>query len=114
MGHDERIRELASMGVSASAIAVELHISRQRVYQIAGRAGVKFGYPPDAQVCRPHLLTGGIAQPLNSSVTGKVSELLVAADLLARGWQVFLPVIATKGHDLVATHRDRVITIEAR
>ena len=89
------IRELARAGKSARVISEELGISRQRVYQVINEAEIRLprqklgpqafrrarGKAPQA-----HLLTGGVPVPISSAVAGSVSELLVAADLLARGY----------------------------
>lgn len=117
MSKDMEIKSLANSGMGAAAIASRLGITRARVYQIAKRAGVSFPRQTSLRVPvkpRARVMTGGVSAPINASVAGTIAELLVAADLMARGWQVFMPLIASKGHDLIAAKADRLITVEVR
>ena len=107
------LKALAEKGISASDSAREMGISRQRVYQLAREMGLKFRR--ERHGGEPRLVTGGIpVSRVSPSVAGKISELLVAADLMARGWQVFFPVYSNKGHDIVAIKNDKIITVEVR
>jgi predicted AAA+ superfamily ATPase len=113
------IREWVKEGCSALIIANRLGISRQRVYQILHHHGIEFWKHIDVksgekQNYRPRILTGGVFTAVNQSVVGTISELLVAADLLARGWHVYIPITRTRGHDLIADKGARLITIEVR
>lgn len=116
----ERLRELAEAGLPAGGIAKELGISRQRVYQIVKKHGISVAsyhqtaYRFEKGSPRPRLLTGGVPVKISHSAAGMVSELLAAADLMARGWHVFMPVNKSRGHDLVAAKGDALITIEVR
>lgn len=116
----DKVRELAASGKWASAIADDLGISRQRVHQIAKAHQIELPVnraPRDTAKRRPpvaRIQTGGVLAPINHSVAGTISELLVAADLMARGWQVFMPIIASKGHDLIAVKDGRIATFEVR
>lgn len=120
MSSAEKVRELAAKGYWASAIAEELKISRQRVYQIAKANEIEMPMNrasldrPNRRPPTPRIQTGGVMAKVNHSVAGTISELLVAADLMARGWQVFMPVIASKGHDLIAMKDGRLVTFEVR
>ena len=103
---------LVKEGLSTAEAAVRLEISRQRVYQLALKYGLKFARR--RAIPSPRLLTGGIPVIVSTSVAGKVAELIVAADLLARGWHVFLPVYANGPHDIIAAKDGRVATFEVR
>lgn len=119
MSSVEQVRKLAAEGKPASVIAEELGISRQRVYQIAAAEEIPLPRYHQQHVRSPikpkaRILTGGVPQQVNASVAGTIAELLVAADLMARGWCVFMPIIASKGHDLIATQDGTLITVEVR
>jgi hypothetical protein len=45
---------------------------------------------------------------------GTVCELLVAADLVGKGWHVYLPLIRHRGHDLMAYRGGDFITLEVK
>ena len=114
----EQVKELASRGLSASEISNAVGVSRQRVYAVAKANGITFPRR-DAGGCvapspRPRVLTGGVQVAISTSVAGTIAELLVAADLMARGWQVFMPIRSSKGHDIVAACASELTTIEVR
>ncbi len=124
----KKISDLAAKGYSAREIAFRVKVSRQRVYQLAKENGISLPHPvlgspasqrrpppakgtPKARVA----LTGGVNVPLSYSVVGMVSEFLVAADLMARDFRVYLPVKANRGHDLIAEAWDgTLLTFEVR
>lgn len=112
----EKIFELAADGYGAAQIAKELNISRQRVYQIAGALEISFPHRNFAapKPRPPKVITGGIPVSLNQTTTGTISEMLVCADLLSRGWKPYLPILRQKGHDIIACRSNEVITIEVR
>jgi len=114
----EYFQRLMKLRKSASEIADALGVSRMRVYQIAKEKGLNFKKAKRRKRVKsepkPRLITGGVAVTISETAAGKVSELLVAADLTARGWQVFLPVYQNKGHDLIAARYSRLISIEVR
>ncbi len=90
--------------ISAPDAAEILGVSRQRVHQILKSLGVKRG-PIRRRIQRtprPKVLTGGVRVGLTATMKGTVGELLVAADLLQRGYQVFTPITRhTASVDLV-------------
>ena len=121
----EYLKLLASSGKSMAEASRGLGISRERVRQIADRDGIKFRdgrigakRPINPSVPRkppnPRIQTGGPHVLLTPSMAGKVVEMIVVADLLARGWQVFLPIFSNRGHDLVAYAAGNLITVEVR
>ena len=120
MDQIEKLRKMSEAGLSGSEAAREIGISRQRVNQVAKKHGISFAdkrfLPRERPVSAPkvRVITGGVETPINHSVAGTICELLVAADLMARGWQVFMPIIASKGHDVIATKRERILTFEVR
>jgi hypothetical protein len=112
----ERVRALAEVGKTAMEIAEELDISRQRVYYIGRKSDIPIERPGARAPYNivPRIITGGVRVNVNAYTAGTVSELLVAADLLARGWYPYRPIIRNRGHDLIATRGDEIITIEVR
>lgn len=94
----ETIRALSQDGLTAGQIAERASVSRQWVHQTAKKNGI-----PLPRAWRHQ-----------STVAGTVAELLAGADLLARGWQIYLPAFRTGGHDLLATAGDKIISIEVR
>jgi hypothetical protein len=67
---------------------------------------------------RPRVRTGGVDVPVSAVTAGTISELLVAADLMARGYVVYFPLMKRTAHvDLIATpsNPDRLpLRIEVR
>jgi hypothetical protein len=119
----EQVQGLAAAGWSMSEAARMLSISRARVHQIAkkhdikfrnGRIGVVRKQPAVRRLPDPRIDVGGPPVLITASVAGKCAEMLVAADLLARGWQVFLPVFSNRGHDLCAYVPGHLVSIEVR
>lgn len=115
----ETLAQLSDL--SAGAIARKLGVTRQAVYLASERFGIplpryhlEHTRRGSATVPVARVTTGGVQAPINHSVAGSICELLVAADLMARGWAAFMPVIASKGHDLIGVKDDLVITIEVR
>lgn len=116
-------KALIAKGKTLHEIAVALGISYSRSYQFAKANGIplpkrRYGPHPSrnrpAPPSKPRLLTGGVPVQVSSAVVGKVSEVLVAADLMARGWHVYLPLVHRNGHDVIATSDGRIITVEVR
>jgi PD-(D/E)XK endonuclease len=119
----DTIEALAAAGKTAIEISKEAGISRQRVYQIARTNGIKLAVSGDRagqgrciypKPLAPRINTGGVMLAKDSNAVGTVAELLVAADLVARGWYVYIPIVLHRGHDLIAYHGNRLITIEVR
>ncbi len=100
---------------SLAEVSQACGVTRQRasqLYKALGEVpGASLSSGPQAR-----LRTGGIDVPLSSSVVGSISELLAAADLMARGYQVFAPVGQTVARvDLIALdHRGHALRIEVR
>lgn len=109
--------------LNLSAIAKRIGISRERVRQIVNQEGLAVqrgvvGYRPrrNARPPAPRVLTGGVGARLDCTVVGTISELLVAADLAARGYKVFFPLVRTAACDMVIMDSDgeNVQRIEVR
>lgn len=114
---DPGVARLAAEGFTATEIAEKLGISRQRVYKIASRDRIIFALrsrmaSSGAQVRAPMMATGIIAS--GTVIAGTIAELLVAADLLTKGWNVYAPLVRNKGHDLIVYCGGKVLTIEVR
>lgn len=120
----DQVAALAAERLPGSEIARRLGISRQRVSQIAKAYGIEIRSlyhsamrdqsQHKERIPVPRLRTGGAYVVKGTSAVGTVSELLVAADLVARGWHVYLPVIRQRGYDLIAYSGDNLLKIEAR
>lgn len=115
----EKIAALAKEGKTTSEIAAELGLSRQRIHAAAKSHGIAipryrppatFRVPPP----KPRIQTGGVSVPINTSVAGSIAEMLVAADLMARGWHVYMPVLVSRGHNIIACEGGRIATFEVR
>lgn len=92
--------------IRAREIAETLGISTERAYQHLYALGLPTGVPGDRRgQPRPRALTGGVPVKISCSATGTVSELLIAADLMARGHTPFFPMIRTASCDLVCVDR---------
>ncbi len=112
----ERLAELAAQNPlwNLSDLARALGVSRERVRQLVDEVGLTVakgvrGYRPRASR-RPRP-----AGYLCETAKGTAGELLVAADLTARGLFVFLPVVRTTSCDLIAMDQDGVVQrIEVR
>src|SRR5215831_13192242 len=101
--------------LTASDIARELGVSPQRVSQILQEEGLRV---PRYAITRhslsgvtnyergppmPRIITAVPFGRVTNAATGTVSELIAAADLLARGWNVFFPMVRVSKHDLIIT-----------
>ncbi len=111
--------------LTADEAATRMGVSRQRVYQLRDRAGVTFRRvyarpyaPRDTHNKRgpeSRVITGGVSHPVSASVAGKIGEMLVAADLMARGYVVFFPLYTRALCDLVALDsRGKALRVEVR
>ncbi len=101
-------------------IGDRLGISRQRVYQILEDEGVDY-LPLQQQHRLRQTISRNLSRSLGPAVVhvdrntrGAISELLVAADLMALGWKPYVPLVRNHGHDLIATKLSTIITIEVR
>jgi hypothetical protein len=115
----DRIKELAAQGMVASEIAKESGISRQRVYQLAARHKInltKYDFAARTAFSPPvpRITTGGVQAKVSCSIAGTIAELLVAADLMARGWAVYMPIMFSRGYDIIAAKDGALATIEVR
>lgn len=117
----DKIRQLALDGPlpSLADIGRLTGVSRERVRQIVEAEGLSPGpavslYQP-RPAASPSVITGGVAVKVSRTVTGTIGELLAAADLSARGYVVFFPLVRTAICDLLAMKRDGlVLRIEVR
>lgn len=116
----DEVAALAAEGLPGSEIARRLGISKQRVSQIAKANGIdirrsyEWSHSRGKAPSVPRVRTGGVYVTENGNAVGAVSELLVAADLVARGWHVYLPVYRQRGHDIIAYTGNRFLTVEVR
>lgn len=119
----DRIREILSVNPSASTseIAREIGVSRQRISQVCAKEGIKLkrAYPASdrkpSSTPAPRVITGGVISPISHTVCGSISELLVAADLMARGYKPYMPIVRQRSHDILAVNtNNEVLTVEVR
>lgn len=107
----------ANPGISAKQLAELLGVTRSRVYQLAKNEGMVLARP-----LYPHMPRepyrganrfGGDAI-LSCHYVGGISELVVCADLLRRGFPVYRAVTFHSAADLVTDIRGRLIRVEVR
>lgn len=101
------IREILNGGGShgLAEVARLAGVSRQRAHQIIRDEGLTYSkwIRDEQKPAKARILTSAkIPVPVRSAAIGTISELLAASDLLARGWQVFFPLVRTTACDLVA------------
>jgi len=114
MATEHPLASLAELGRCAG-------VSRERARQIIQAAGIirtrapRSSPSPAKEVRRvgrprrqpqPPLRTGGVNVEISSRACGAVGELLAAADLIARGWSVFVPLVHNPTCDLLALSPD--------
>ena len=128
-----RIKAVLARSPKATAreVADALGLSRSRVYVACKRHGIKLARPPAPpyvyrpERCQhgvrrsvaltPRVITGGVQRTVSPTVCGTISEVLAAADLMARGFRPYAPFVRQRSHDLIAVAPNgRVITIEVR
>jgi hypothetical protein len=85
-------------------IARSMKVSPSRISQLANETGVRPSKRrPPARAPKSRVITGGVAVTINHTAAGTIGELLVAADLIARGYHVYAPLVRHGGGvDLVA------------
>lgn len=120
----EQVKQLAHEHPTASMaeIARHLGVSRERVRQIVDEEGLTVGHDVlcaddkwrpatvgTRTLPRARVITGGLPVALNATAVGTASELLTAADLTARGWAVFFPLVRTACCDLVIVGKDGAV-----
>lgn len=114
MTTEDRVRELAACGMTASQIARELGVSRQRISQITRLRGIKTQRGFHSAPPLPKIKTGGVNIEINRTAAGSICELLVAADLTARGFLVYMPIKWSRGFDLIAMRDGKPTTVEVK
>jgi DNA invertase Pin-like site-specific DNA recombinase len=114
-----KVRELIEH-LSPTEIGTRLGISRQRVYQILSDEEMDY-LPLRREQRQRRRVSRNLARHLGPAIAyvdrstrGAISELLVAADLLALGWKPYVPLFRNHGHDLIATKSAMTITVEVR
>jgi hypothetical protein len=106
--------------ITNSQAAEALGLSRQRVSLECTKAGVVLSRAykgPRRNHADPkaRVITGGIPTRISHTVCGTISELLVAADLMARGYKPYMPLVRQRSHDIIAvTPSGKVLTFEVR
>ena len=95
---------LAEAGLTARQIAVELGVTRQRVYQLAKSVGVTLtaAYSDDAPKRPVRGARHEYGITLQPSWSGSVTEMTVAVDLMKRGFFVYQSIARTGPFDLLA------------
>ena len=115
------LKTFAKEGLAQSEAADRLGISRTRIGQIAKFHGIEFkdgrkfsGARRAPRKTAAPLSVAGIVTTTSTKVAGKAAEYLVVADLLARGWQVYIPVFSSRGYDVIACAQGNTLNIEVR
>jgi hypothetical protein len=122
---EEQIRGVLAAHPKATnaEVARRLGLSPQRISQACKKHGIKLAkwqppiqytprrYAAPPEVRAPILATGSV----NHTICGAISELLVAADLMTRGFRVYTPIARQRSHDLIAVNAaGETLTIEVR
>lgn len=117
----EKIQALVAENpaISCSEVAQKLGLTRQRISSVCKDGGIVLApaYPARDRrgVGYPRVITGGIQTMLNHTVGGTISELLVAADLMARGYKPYTPLVRQRSHDIIAiTPCGELLTFEVK
>lgn len=119
----EKIKALveANPAITASEAAAELGLSRQRIYAACRSAGIKLrrAYPVNhrdrKQTPIPRVITGGVETYISHTVCGAISEMLTVADLMARGYKPYTPIVRQRSHDIIAVSPSgQIVTVEVR
>lgn len=105
-------RARAEKALTTADLAAAFGCSRQYIHAVLGAAGMKAAIPKRVWLPRKaspppssRVTPEGGGVQISSSATGSVSELLVAADLMSRGWSVFFPLYRARS-DLIATSKN--------
>ena len=117
MSTKDKFLELSKIeGITASRVALDLQVSRQRVHQLCKRYGVKLSPspkgPPRGEVGSPHRWGGDVRIPPNW--VGAAGELTAAVELIKMGFYVHQAVARTGPFDLIAYHGGKFHRIEVR
>lgn len=106
---------LAEAGMTARQIAVDLGVTRQRVYQLSKTLGVplvKVGVEAPFPKRRGARHEYGVT--LQPSWSGSVTEMTVAVDLMKRGFFVYQSIARTGPFDLLAYSHKQVWRVEVK
>lgn len=128
MSARDQVVEIIRSGerITISEIAARCGVSRQRIHRILRQEGLRAPvdgrlHPrrpssPDSSQMAPPVVTGGIPESVSKTAGGQISELLAAADLLARGYRPFRPVVGNSLFDIVAINprTGAILTIEVK
>ncbi len=92
--------------IPVSELAEALDVTRQRVHQLLNALGISRPLTRGFRRQRQRMvITGGVRAAVTQATQNTVSELLVAADLMQLGHQVFLPMPRHRlGVDLITLH----------
>ena len=101
---------------SAAELAIEYGVTRQRIYQVAAKAGVKLadGRARRREVPRQWATHFGVAAAIPPQFTGAAGETTAAAWLLRRGIPVYRSMAPVGSCHLVAPVGDRLLRVEVR
>jgi len=107
----DQIRVLAGQGLRPPEIAKRLNISRQWVYVICAKRGIAYPKRSDEMPA----IVGQVRAGLKSGAAGTIAEMLVAADLLRQGYDVYRSITCNShGYDLIASRDGKLTTFEVR
>ena len=114
MSTRQEIAKIISSGepLTISEIADRCGVSRQRVHQIMrmdglkpivdGRRNTRRSRDAPSATMTPPAVTGGVPVAVSKTAGGQIAELLASADLLARGYRPFRPVVGNSLFDIIA------------
>jgi len=109
--HDdiEKLRALAGQGKTQSEAARDLGVTRQYIGKLSRSNKIEW-----TAHYKSESVTGGVRGKGGLALRGTVAEILVAADLLDRGWNVYMPLVRNRGHDIIAYKDSNLVTVEVR
>lgn len=100
--------------ISAADIARKLEISRERARQILIELGLPTDTRKDRRLRQYRNYAARIGIKLSSHTIGCIGEMLVCADLMQKGWDVYRSISPHAPVDLMARRDRKTVAVEVR
>lgn len=108
----ERVRELIATDLDMREIADALGCSRHGLYLLCRRHKIDYERHRHQKLMAEAARTGiGYTA---THMKGTAAEMLVAASLLLKMWEVYVSLNRTRGHDLIVVKDQRMLSVEVR
>jgi len=104
----------ANPSLTARQLATAHSCSKQYVHLVLNGIGLKpaepvrVWSPAEPRTVDPKHVIPGNQTKVSTAVSGSISELMVATDLMARGWKIFFPLFRAHS-DLIAQSSDGTV-----